>query len=93
LDVCSNATVGEVALAGATASGSCPPGDDYCTMGQAIDDALIGDVAALFFFVCLAVWVAGLGVINFVVWLRERREDQRLINALAGDGERESRQL
>jgi len=74
--------VGEVALARTIASGSCPPGDGYCTLGQGIDDELRGDAAAFFFFVCLAVWVAGLGVINFVVWLRDQREDQRLKNEL-----------
>jgi uncharacterized membrane protein HdeD (DUF308 family) len=70
--------VGEVALA-----------------SQAIDDPLVGDdlLLALFFFVCLAVWVAGLGVINFVVWLGERREDQRLIDALEAERGRKPRRL
>jgi uncharacterized membrane protein HdeD (DUF308 family) len=62
---------------------------------EGIDDPLGGiDVlVGLFFFVCLAVWVAGLGVINFVVWLGERREDQRLIDALETERGRKPRRL
>ena len=78
----------------AAPDGTCPPGDDYCAIGQGAGDAASSALEVVVVVIAVIIWAVGFGAIRYVARLiSEELPRRRQLRAIAAERERELRRF